>query len=76
MTGDSLEAWEEDECLLCVPAINENCEKYTTLQMLDPEQVPLGDDDADHLVNIPVCIDHFHAFLEYKRGRNVAEVGQ
>lgn len=68
------EAWEEDECLLCAPEPHPNCEKYTTLQMLDPEKVPLGEDDEDHLVSIPVCLEHYGAFQQYRNGRNVSEV--
>lgn len=72
---DRLEAWEEDECLLCAPALHENCEKYTTIQILDPADVPLGEDDADHLVSVPVCLEHYQAFEKYRRGRNVSEIG-
>lgn len=72
--SDRRDAHQEDECLLCAPAPHPNCEMYTTLQMVDPEKVPLPDDHEDHLVEIPVCAGHYEAFEQYQRGRNVAEV--
>lgn len=68
------DAWEEDECLLCVPAPHPNREMYATVQVLDPSEVPLGEDDADHLVSIPVCLGHYEALEQYRKGKTVAEV--
>lgn len=75
-SNESRPAHEVDECLLCAPAPHPNCESYTTLQVLDPSRVPLGEDDADHLVSIPVCAEHYEAIQQYQRGRPVAEVGR
>ena len=68
------EAYEEDECLLCEPAPHPNCEMHTTLQMVDPANVPLPDNHEDHLVSIPVCLGHYEAFTQYQRADNVGEV--
>lgn len=70
---ERLEAWEEEQCLLCAPALHENCEKYTVLLMCDPEPVPLGEDYGDHMVEIPVCYEHHEAFTKYRKGANVEE---
>lgn len=70
------DAHEADECLLCAPAGHENCEKYTVLRMLDPSRVPLGEADEDHLVDVPVCYEHFEAFQGYQRGESVREVSR
>lgn len=72
--SDRREAYQEDECLLCSPAPHPNCEMYTTVQVVDPSKVPLGDDNEDHLVSIPVCLEHYQVFEQYQQGRNVAEV--
>lgn len=69
------EAWEEEECLLCVPASHPNCEVYTTVPMLpDPMDVPLGEDYEDHLISVPVCGRHHQALEQFKQGKAVAEV--
>lgn len=69
------EAHEEDECLLCAPAPHRNCEMYTVVPVLpDPMDVPLGEDYDDHLVEIPVCLEHYQAMEKYKTASNVAEV--
>lgn len=68
------DAHEEDECLFCVVAPHPNCEKYETLSALDPSNIPLGEDDADHLVDVPVCLEHYQAFEQYQSGRNIEEI--
>lgn len=68
------DAWEEDECLLCAPAPHQNCEADAVVQFVDPERVPLGDDHGDHLVSVPVCLEHHRALRQFQQGRNVAEV--
>ncbi|USZ73778.1 hypothetical protein [Natronosalvus halobius] len=71
---DRKDAYEEDECLLCAPAPHPNCEMYTVLEVLNREHVPLGEDESDHLIEIPVCLGHYQALEEYQSGKNVAEV--
>ena len=71
---DRLDAYEEDDCLLCVPAPHPNCEKYTIVEYLDREHIPLGEDAENHTVEIPVCVGHYEALDQYRRGKNVAEV--
>jgi len=71
---DRKDAYEEAECLLCAPAPHRNCEMYTVVEFLDREHVPLGEDDIDHTVNVPVCLEHYQALSEYRKGKNVAEV--
>lgn len=68
------DAHEEDDCLLCAPAPHPNCEKHTVVSLLDPSDVPLGEDTEDNLVDVPVCLEHFKAFKQYQQGKNVAEV--
>ncbi len=72
--SDRRDAHEEAECLLCAPAPHENCEMYTTVLFCDPEDVPLGEDYDDHLISVPVCLEHFRALTQYRQGRNVSEV--
>lgn len=73
-TTDRIDAHEEDECLLCSPAPHRNCEVYTVVQMVDPSKVPLGDSHGEHLVDVPVCLEHYQTFEQYQRGRNVEEI--
>jgi hypothetical protein len=68
------DAWEEDECLLCVPEMHPNCEKYTTLSVHDPATKPLGASVSDHLCDIPLCLAHYQAIEQYQHGRTVSEV--
>ena len=68
------DAYEEDDCLLCAPAPHPNCEKYTVVSFLDAADVPLGEDNDDHHVDVPVCIDHYQALKQYQNGKNVEEV--
>lgn len=68
------DAWEDDECLMCVPAPHRNCEAYTVLEMVDPSQVPVSDSDETHLVSIPVCMEHYEAFKSYQKADSVADV--
>jgi hypothetical protein len=68
------DAWEEDECLLCVPEHHPNCGKYTTVSVFDPATKPPGEDVSDHLVTIPLCIAHYNAIDQYQGGRTVSEV--
>lgn len=75
-TDTPQEAWEDDECLFCVPEMHPNCEKYTTLGVVDRGKVPLGEDDGDHLVEVPVCAEHFECFERYLSADSVAEVGR
>lgn len=74
ITTERREAHDEEECLLCVPAGHPNCERYTDVAILDREKVPLGEDESDHLVDIPVCIAHYQTLEQYQQGRNVDEV--
>lgn len=76
MTAESerKDAYEEDECLLCVPAPHRNCEAYTIVEILDREHVPLGENGMNHLVEIPVCLEHKQALDAYRRGENVDEI--
>ncbi|MFC4553602.1 MULTISPECIES: hypothetical protein [Halorussus] len=67
-------AHQEDDCLLCVAAPHPNCKKYTVVQMLVPGSVPLGESYENHLVPVPVCLEHYQAFEQYREGKNVAEV--
>lgn len=71
---ERLDAWEEDECLLCAPANHPNCEQYAVVEYLNREHVPLGEDDIDHTVSIPVCLEHYEVLEGYRQGKNVVEV--
>lgn len=68
------DAWEEAECLLCVPEMHPNGEKYTTISVHDPARKPLGEPVKDHLVDIPLCLAHYEAIEQYQRGKTVSEV--
>lgn len=68
------DAHEEDECLLCEPAPHPNCEMYTVVEVLNREHVPLGEDAEDHLVAIPVCLQHYQALDGYRSADSVEEV--
>lgn len=68
------DAHEESECLLCAPAGHPNCEKYTVIEVLNREHVPLGEAAEDHTVEIPVCMGHYEALEQYRQGKNVNEV--
>lgn len=75
MSGtDRRDAWEEDECLLCAPANHPNCEKYAILEFRDPSNIPLGESDEDHTVEVPVCMGHYEALQQFQSGKNVEEV--
>lgn len=71
---ERIPAHEEDECLLCAPAPHPNCEVYAVVEYLNREHVPLGEDDIDHAVGIPVCIEHYDALEKYRKGSNVKEL--
>jgi hypothetical protein len=47
---------------------------YTTVLVCDPSKLPPGEEREDHLVNIPVCLEHYQAVEQYQRGKNVDEV--
>lgn len=72
--AEPLEAYEDEECLLCAPAPHENCEMYTVIQLVDPADVPLGEEHGDHLVSVPVCLAHHEAVKKYQRADRVSEV--
>lgn len=46
----------------------------TAVLVVDPMDVPLGEDHEDHLVSIPVCLEHMEALEQYLGGKNVREV--
>lgn len=71
---DREDAWEADECLLCVPAPHPNCEKHGVLEVLDRQDVPLGEDVIDHTVPIPVCLEHYQTIQAFQGGNNVGEI--
>lgn len=74
VVSDRLDAHQEDDCLLCAPAPHPNCEMYTVVLFCDPEQVNLGEDYEDHMIGVPVCLEHFRALSQYRKGCNVSEV--
>lgn len=69
-------AFEEDECLLCLPANHPACEMYSTVGMVDRSQIPLGESAEDHLVEVPVCGAHLEALQQYQFAANLEEVKQ
>lgn len=68
------DAFEEEECLFCIPAPHEPCEMYSTIAVGDRSGVPLGEDISDHLVEVPVCHRHLKAFKVYQGVSNLDEV--
>ena len=73
-TDVRVKAYNETECLLCVPEYHENCEKYTTISVCDLMDVPLGESAENHLFEIPICALHFEAIKQYQKGKNVDEI--
>lgn len=68
------DAFSEDNCVLCVASNHPPCEKYTVVEYLNREHIPLGEDAIDHTVCIPVCHEHYRVLEAYRKGKSVGEI--
>ncbi|WP_254810674.1 hypothetical protein [Natronosalvus amylolyticus] len=69
ITDTAFEPYDTEQlCVPCHAAMHEPCEAYTSLLVTDPERVPLGERYADHLVGVPMCVEHFETMQSFLRG--------
>jgi len=69
MTEDLIGNLDTDSrCVMCDAAPHPRCETHTYISMMDPAKVPLGESDDEHLIDVPLCLEHFQAFENFANG--------
>lgn len=76
MTEDLIGDLDTDSrCVMCESAPHPRCETHTYISMMDPAKVPLGESEEDHLIDVPLCLEHYQAFENFAGGRLTEDVG-